>query len=48
MRFFVLVNGRFIVKVDNHSSNAGAEHEILDNINGAQTALAFDENDIKS
>lgn len=47
MRFFVLVNKRFIVKVDGCNDTASAEHEILDNIKGVQTVLAFDDDNIK-
>ena len=40
MLFFVNVNNQFLVKIDAHT-NGGAEHAILDNIKGAQTALAY-------
>lgn len=41
MKHFVMVNGKFMTTVDADSC-AAAEHMILDNIPGTQSALAFD------
>ena len=38
--YFVIVNRKYLVKV-NSTSNGGAEHVILDNIYGVESALAF-------
>ena len=40
-KFMVTVNNKYIVAVES-TSNGGAEHIILDNIENAKSALAFD------
>jgi len=46
--YFVLVNGKFMVKVETTGSACHAEHLILDSIDGTQTALAFDTQSMKT
>lgn len=45
--YFVQVNGLYMVKVEAFT-NGGAEHMILDNIPGTQSALAFDAEAMKT
>ena len=47
MRYFVVVNQKYIVAVDS-SSNGGAEHVVLDNVYGVLGAQAFDGKDINT
>jgi hypothetical protein len=46
-KYFVVVNQKYIVSVES-SSNAGAEHEILDNIKRTKSALAFGQEEINT
>lgn len=41
-KYFVLVNDKYMVSVES-TSNAGAEHALLDNVPGVHSALAFDD-----
>lgn len=44
--YMILVNGYYMVKINYDGSNGGAEHFILDNFYGIDSALAFDESTI--
>lgn len=46
MKYMVLVNGKFFVKVEVEGSKGAAEHSILDNFDGITGAQAFDEKDM--
>lgn len=46
MKYMVLVNGKFFVKIDVEGNKAAAEHSILDNLDGIIGAQAFDEKDM--
>ena len=41
-KYFVLVNDKYMTSVES-TSNAGAEHALLDNVPGIHSALAFDD-----
>lgn len=47
MRYFVVVNQKFIVAVDS-TSNGGAEHVVLDRFDGVVGAQAFDSKAVKT
>ena len=48
MKFMVMVNNKFMVSVE-ATSNVAAEHKILNDIyHGMQSALAFDEESMKT
>lgn len=46
MTYMVLVNGKYMVKINYEGSNCGAEHFFLDSFNGITAAQAFDEKEI--
>lgn len=47
MRYFVVVNQKFIVAVDS-TSNGGAEHVVLDRFDGVVGAQAFGPKDVRT
>ena len=46
-KYFVLVNDKYMTSIES-TSNAGAEHALLDNVPGVHSALAFDDATLQS